>query len=97
MRWLDGITDSIDMSLSELREILKDRKAWRATVHGDAERSDMTEQQIKRVQLNLFTKQKQGHRGRKQTSGYWGVVRWGQDTLEVGTDVHRPPHTKQMS
>ena len=48
MRWLDEVTDSVDMNLSELLETMKDRKAWCATVHG-----------VQRVRHDLVTKQQQ--------------------------------------
>ena len=53
MRWLEGITDSMDMSFSELHELVKDREAWRAAAHGVAKSRT---QLSNRTELNKFEK-----------------------------------------
>ena len=77
MRWLDGIIDSMDMSLGNLRELVMGRKAWHAAIHGGRKESDMTEQ-LNWTELKALW-EKEERRGMRTS---WQTGRWWDSTSE---------------
>ena len=90
MRWLDGITDSMDVSLSELRELVMDREAWHAVIHGVAKSRtqlrDWTELNYPPIKINKFILKNNKH----STIKKWKRLRWAfkRKTVQIHYQVY---------